>query len=203
MEARIKYSVLLAGIGIIIALLPFDTSESFRLKSDDLLSKSVSDSIYLSVDQVAQMLNKEDSTVQLIDLRSAGQFKECNIPGSINIPFDDLLHPRWEGTFNQRGIKKIFYGNGDQTANIAWTIATGLGYKNNFMMKGGLNEWFKTVMLSQFTGEKISPLENAIFENRFNARKAFTQVNSLPDSLKGSYFKVKEIKQLKLDGGCQ
>jgi 3-mercaptopyruvate sulfurtransferase SseA len=203
MEARIKYSVLLVGIGIIIALLPFDTSESFRLKSNELLSKSFSDSLYLSVDQVAQMLNKEDSTVQLIDLRNAGQFKECNIPGSINIPFDDLLNPRWEGTFNQRRVKKIFYGNGDQTACYAWTIATGLGYKNNFMMKGGLNEWFKTVMLSQFTGDKISPLENAIFENRFNARKAFTQVNSLPDSLKGIYFKAKEIKQLKLDGGCQ
>ena len=203
MEARIKYSVLLVGIGIIIALLPFDTTESFRLKSNELLSKSISDSIYLSVDQVAQMINREDSTVQLIDLRSAGQFKECNIPGSINIPFDDLLDPRWEGTFNQRRVKKIFYGNGDQTANYAWTIATGLGYKNNFMMKGGLNEWFKTVMLSQFAGEKISPLENAIFENRFNARRAFTQVNSLPDSLKGRYFKAKEIKQLKLDGGCQ
>ena len=203
MEARIKYSVLLVGIGMIIALLPFDTSESFRLKSNELFLKSVSDSVRLSVDQVAQMLNKEDSTIQLIDLRSAGQFKECNIPGSINIPFDDLLNPRWEGTFNQRMVKKIFYGNGDQTASYAWTIATGLGYKNNFTMKGGLNEWFKTVMLSQFTGEKISPLENALFENRFNARKAFTQVNSLPDSLKGSYFKAKEIKQLKLDGGCK
>ena len=203
MEARIKYSVLLVGIGMIIALLPFDTSESFRLKSNELLLKSVSDSVRLSVDQVAQMLNKEDSTIQLIDLRSTGQFRECNIPGSINIPFDDLLNPMWEGTFNQRKVKKIFYGNGDQTANYAWTIATGLGYKNNFTMKGGLNEWFKTVMLSQFTGEKISPLENALFENRFNARKAFTQVNSLPDSLKGSYFKAKEIKQLKLDGGCK
>jgi len=203
MEARIKYSVLLVGIGIIIALLPFDTSESFRLKSNELLSKSVSDSIYLSVDQVAQMINREDSTIQLIDLRSAGQFKVCNIPGSINIPFDDLLNPLWEGTFNQKKVKKIFYGNSDQTANYAWTIATGMGYKNNFIMKGGLNEWFKTVMISQFTGEKISPIENAIFENRFNARKAFTQVNSLPDSLKGRYFKAKEIKQLKLDGGCK
>ncbi len=70
-------------------------------------------------------------------------------------------------------------------------------------MKGGLNEWFKTVMLSQFKGEKITPLENALYETRFNARKAFTQINSLPDSLKKQYFKAKEIKQLKLDGGCQ
>ena len=157
----------------------------------------------MSVDQVARMVNKEDSTILLIDLREAVQYKECNIPGSINIPYSDLLNPLWEGTFNQKGIKKIFYGNGDQTANCAWAIVTGLGYKNSFVMKGGLNEWFKTVMLSQFKGEKITPLENALYETRFNARKAFTQINSLPDSLKRQYFKAKEIKQLKLDGGCQ
>lgn len=203
MDERIKYSLLLVGIGIILAFLPFNATDSFLLKSDELLSKSESEENYLSVDQVARMVNKEDSTILLIDLREAGQFKECNIPGSINIPFSDLLNPWWEGTFNQKKIKKIFYGNGDQTANCAWSIVTGLGYKNNFVMKGGLNEWFKTVMLSQFKGEKITPLENALYETRFNARKAFTQINSLPDSLKRQYFKAKEIKQLKLDGGCQ
>ena len=203
MDARIKYSLLLVGIGIILAFLPFNATNSFRLKSDELLSKSESEENYLSVDQVARMVNKEDSTILLIDLREMAQYKECNIPGSINIPFSDLLNPLWEGTFNQKGTKKIFYGNGDQTANYAWAIVTGLGYKNNFVMKGGLNEWFKTVMLSQFKGDKISPLENALYEARFNARKAFTQINSLPDSLKRQYFKAKEIKQLKLDGGCQ
>ena len=203
MDARIKYSLLLVGIGIILAFLPFNATNSFRLKSDELLSKSESEENYLSVDQVARMVNKEDSTILLIDLREMAQYKECNIPGSINIPFSDLLNPLWEGTFNQKGTKKIFYGNGDQTANYAWAIVTGLGYKNNFVMKGGLNEWFKTVMLSQFKGDKISPLENALYEARFNARKAFTQINSLPDSLKKQYFKAKEIKQLKLDGGCQ
>ncbi|MCK9412050.1 MAG: rhodanese-like domain-containing protein [Prolixibacteraceae bacterium] len=203
MDARIKYSLLLVGIGIILAFLPFNASDSFLLKSDELLSKSTSSENSFSVDQVARMVNKEDSTMLLIDLREASQYKECNIPGSLNIPFSDLLNPLWEGTFNQKKVKKIFYGNGDQTANYAWAIATGLGYKNNFVMKGGLNEWFKTVMLSQFKGEKISPIENALYETRFNARKAFTQVNSLPDSLKSRYFKAKDIKQLKLDGGCQ
>jgi hypothetical protein len=33
-------------------------------------------------------------------------------------------------------------------------------------MKGGLNEWFNTVMNSSFTGDKISARENALFETR-------------------------------------
>jgi len=203
MDARIKYSVLLVSIGLIVAFLPFNTAESFRLKSDDLILRSASGEIWLSVDQVARYMNNEDSTVQLIDLRSADQFRECNIPGSINIPYSDLLNPLWEGTISQKEVKKIFYGNGDQTACYAWIITTGLGYKNNYIMQGGLNEWFKTVMLTQFSGQKITPLENALFENRFNARKTFTQINSLPDSLKRQYFNSKRLKQSKLDGGCE
>lgn len=203
MNARITYSVLLVGVGIILAFLPFNAAKSFHLKSNELLSKSVSEDNYFSVDQVARFVNNEDSTVQIIDLRSAEQFKECNIPGSLNIPFDDLLNPLWEQTLNRKEVKNIFYGNGDLTANYAWTIVTGLGYPNNFVMKGGLNEWFETVMFSQFSGEKITPLENARFENRLNARKTFTQMNSLPDSLKTQFFNAKKLKQSKLDGGCE
>ncbi|MDP2338615.1 MAG: rhodanese-like domain-containing protein [Bacteroidota bacterium] len=203
MNARIKYSVLLIGVGIILAFLPFNASLSFRLKPSELLAKLVADESYFSVDQVARFLNNEDSTGQLIDVRSTGQFKECNIPGSINIPFSDFTNPLWEGYLNQKEMKNIYYGNDGQTASYAWAIATGLGYGNNFVMKGGLNEWFKTVMLSQFSGEKITPLENARFENRLNARKVFTQVNSLPDSLKTKYFNAKRLIESKLDGGCE
>lgn len=203
MDARIKYSVLLVGVGIILAFLPFNASNSFRLKADELLNRSVSEEMYFTVDQVARMVNSEDSTVQIIDLRNAEEFKACNIPGSINIPFSDLLNPMWEPVLNQKKVKNILYGNGDQTANYAWTIVTGLDYPNNYVMKGGLNEWFKTVMLSQYSGEKITPAENARFENRLNARKTFTQINSLPDSLKTQFFNAKMLKESKLDGGCE
>ena len=203
MDARIKYSILLVGVGIILAFLPFTASKSFRLKSNELLSKSVSEEMFFSVDQVARFVNGEDSTVQIIDLRDAEEFKVCNIPGSINIPFSDLLNPLWEPVLNQKQVKNILYGNDDQTANYAWTLVTGMGYANNYVMKGGLNEWFKTVMLSQYSGEKITPAENARFENRLNARKTFTQINSLPDSLKTQFFNAKMLKESKLDGGCE
>ncbi|HCY42917.1 MAG TPA: hypothetical protein DHV48_16500 [Prolixibacteraceae bacterium] len=203
MDARIKYSVLLIGVGIILAFLPFNAAQTFQLKADELLSLSVSGDMYFSVDQVARFVNNEDSTVQIIDIRSAEQYRECNIPGSVNIPFSELLNPLWEPTLNQKEIKTIFYGNGDQTANYAWTIVTGMGYSNSYVMKGGLNEWFKTVMLSQYSGEKITPAENARFENRLNARKIFTQINSLPDSLKTRFFDAKRLTQSKLDGGCE
>lgn len=203
MNARIKISVLLVGVGLILAFLPYNAAKSFQLKPNELLSESLNENIYFSVDEVARFINNEDSTIQVIDLRSSKEFLECNIPGSINIPLDDFLNPDWEGYLNQKEVRNIFYGNGNENANIAWTIAAGLGYDNSFVMKGGLNDWFKTVMLSEFKGERITPRENVLFENRLKARKSFTQINSLPDSLKMQFLEAKRLEESQLDGGCE
>lgn len=203
MNARIKISVLLAGVGLILAFLPFNAAKSFQLKPTELLEISLNPDIYFSVDEVARFVNNEDSTIQLIDLRSASEFMESNIPGSINIPFNDLLNPNWEGYLNQDKVRNVYYANGDEKANLAWTIVSGLGYSNSFVMKGGMNEWYLTVMLSEFKGERITPRENALFENRYKARKTFTQINSLPDSLKMQYLEAKRLEESQLDGGCE
>jgi len=202
MNTRIKISVLLAGLGLILAFLPFNASRTFHLSPNELLDQQCKDHGF-TVDEVARFMNAEDSTVQLIDLRSNAEFMECTIPGSINIPLQDLLNPDWEGYLNQSERRNIFYSNGDETATIAWTIVTGLGYENNFVMKGGMNEWYKTVMLSEFEGDRITPRENALFENRYRARRTFTKMNSLPDSLKRQYLEAKRLEESQLDGGCE
>ena len=202
MNARIKITVLLVGLGILLAFMPNPSSKKFKLKTDELIAKSSSPEIYFSVDEIARFMNNEDSTVQLIDLRSAEEFRKCNIPGSVNIPFNDLLNPNSTGYFNQKNVRTIFYGNSDKNANAAWTITTGLGYENCFVMKGGMNEWFKTIMLTNFEGERITPRENALFENRYKARDIFNQINNLPDSLKTRYFDAKRLQKTQLDGGC-
>jgi 3-mercaptopyruvate sulfurtransferase SseA len=202
MNARIKITVLLVGLGILLAFMPNPSSKTFKLKPDELLAKSATNEIYFSVDEVARFVNSEDSTIQLIDLRSAEEFRKCNIPGSVNIPFEELLNQNYAVYLNQKNVSIVFYGNGDQLANMAWTIATGLGYENSFVIKGGLNEWYKTVMLTRFEGETITPRENALFENRYKVRDIFNQINSLPDSLKTKFFDAKRLQQKKLDGGC-
>ncbi|MCK3683557.1 rhodanese-like domain-containing protein [Maribellus sp. YY47] len=203
MTPRLNIAILLLGLGTILAFLPYNPSKTFRLQPDELLAMSLNDESYLSVDQVARFINNEDTSIQLIDLRTDAEFMECNIPGSINIPFNDLLNPDWEGYLNQKKVKNIFYSNDDQNASLAWTIVSGLGYENNFMMRGGMNEWFRTVMLSKFEGEHISARENVLFENRLKARRTFTQINSLPDSLKRQYLEAKRLEESQLDGGCE
>jgi rhodanese-related sulfurtransferase len=203
MNAREKLSAILLSLGLILALLPLSSNRSFLTKPGKLLEEALDQNTYLSADQVARFVASEDNTVQLIDVRSRGEFRNFTIPGSINIPYDEFLNDDPERYLNNRKIKYIFYSNGDLYSNYALIIARGLKYNNTYVMKGGLNVWFNTVMNSSFTGERISARENAIFESRTRAKNMFTEINSLPDSLKQKFIDSRHLDSKKLDGGCE
>jgi rhodanese-related sulfurtransferase len=203
MNIRAKFSVVLLCLGFILALLPLSGNNSLIVKPRNLLSEILDKNTYYSVDQVARFIVEEDSSVQIIDLRTPSEFGTANIPGSINIPYMTLLDRNPGSLLNNDKTRNIFYSNGDFESNYALTISRGLNLNNTYVMKGGLNEWFNTVMNSSFTGEKITARENALFETRTRAKKMFTEINSLPDSLKVKFFQTKHLTAKKLDGGCE
>ncbi len=202
MNTRQILTTILFLLGLILAFLPLSGNYSFHGKPGKLLVATLDENTSCTPDQVARFVVTEDSTVQLVDLRTADEFESFSIPGAINIPYSSMLSLNLE-SYLDRDVKNIFYANGDYLANYALVLARGLGFKNNMVMKGGLNEWYRTVMNSEFTGERISARENALFETRRKARKMFTELNSLPDSLKVKYRESKEIERKKLDGGCE
>jgi rhodanese-related sulfurtransferase len=203
MNPREKISIVLLSIGIILALLPLSGSRSFTVKPQKLLTEVLDEDTWITVDQVAKFIVTEDSSVVLIDLREPDEFRKMNIPGSVNIPYDKLLEKDPSGYLKNGSVKNIFYSNGDLESNYALAITRGLNLKNTYVMRGGLNEWFSTVMNSTFTGERISARENALFEARTRAKKMFTEINSLPESEKLKFFESKHLEAKKLDGGCE
>jgi rhodanese-related sulfurtransferase len=202
MNTREKYTVVLLSLGFILAFLPLPGNRSFTVRPQKVLTGILDINSYLTVDQVAKYIVSEDSTVQIIDLRSPEEFKTASLPGALNIPYNQLLE-RDPSAFLVTGKNKnIFYSNGDLDANYAVVLAMGLGFDNSFVMKGGMNEWYGTVVNSSFKGERISARENALFETRTVARRMFTEINSLPDSLKMKFMKSNKNSAKKLDGGC-
>lgn len=203
MNTREKYSTGLLFLGLILALLPLSSNISFTAKPHKLLSVVTDEKTYFTVDQVAKFVVSEDSMVQIIDLRSPEEFRSFNIPGSINIPYKEFLNSDPGSILNNGNLRYIFYSNGDFDSNYALVFAKGTNLNNVYVMKGGLNEWFNSVMNSSFSGERISARENALFETRTRAKKMFTEINSLPDSLKTKFVESKHIAAKKLDGGCE
>lgn len=203
MNIRGKFSIILFSAGLILVIFQLTGNISFTVKPATLITGLKDVDSYYTVDQVARIVVSEEPGFQIIDLRKAEEFSLFNIPGSVNIPYRDFVNMDPSAFLSNKKLKTIFYSNGDFDSNYALVFARGLKYNNVYVMKGGLNEWFKTVMNSSFTGERITARENALYEARFRAKKIFTEINSLPDSLKLKFFESKHLAAKKLDGGCE
>jgi rhodanese-related sulfurtransferase len=203
MYIREKLSAILLILGLIQALLPLRSTRSFNVSRDRLVNEVLDNNTFLTVDQVARMIVNEDPAIRLIDLRKPEEYFKFSIPGSVNVSWKEFTGKDPSSFLGEGDTKNIFYSNGDLNSNYAVVFEAGLGYGNCFAMKGGMNEWIKTVMNTKFTGEKISARENAVFEARTRAARLFTEMNSLPDSLKIKYLNSKKFNPKKLDGGCE
>lgn len=186
-----------------MVILPGVGRYSFITKQDTLVENIFKDEFTFDVDQVASFLVAEDSSVQLIDLRPELEFAEFNIPGSFNIPFSHFFSTKPETWLHNSSIKYIFYSDSDIYSNQALALAHGLGYSNCYVMNGGLNTWFELIMNSSFSGERITARQNRLFETRSRAKRFFTEINSLPDSLKIKYAESRRQAERDLDGGCE
>lgn len=101
---------------------------------------------YISTDLLADRLVNQDPTVLLIDTRPAIEFNNFALPNAINIPLKDLLKDELNGYLDQDLYDVVLYSNDNFYADEAWMIGNRLGYKNLYVLKGGLNEWFNTII---------------------------------------------------------
>jgi rhodanese-related sulfurtransferase len=203
MNIRKEFSVLLLLLSLILALLPLSANRSFTAKPNKLLSDVLNKDASFTVDQVAEFIIREDNTVQLIDLRSPEEFRKQAIPGAVNIPYPEFVTKDPEIWLGNKNVRNIFYSAGDIESDYALVYARGLGYDNSYVMAGGVREWIRSVMETKFTGARITARENALFETRRRAGEMFTELNSLPDSLKMKFLESKKFSAKKLDGGCE
>ena len=203
MKMRKEVSLLLVSLGIILALLPLTANRSFTGKPAGLLAEVLDDEATLPVDRVAEFIVREEKNFQVIDLRPSSEYGKQALPGAINVPYPEFIKSDPEIWLGNREIRTVFCSDGNNEADYAMVYARGLGYKNCYVMAGGMKEWVSTVMETKFTGERITARENALFETRRRAGELFTGYNSMPDSLRMKYLESKKFSAKKLDGGCE
>lgn len=203
MNTRVNITMCLLGLGLILALLPYKGAKSLSGKPADLLIGITSDETFLTPDQVARMIVSNDSSLRLIDVRPQEEYNASTLPGALNLPYTEFINKDLSVYLGKGDAMNVFFSNGDIDAGYALVLARGLKYDNVYIMKGGMNEWYNTIMNTKFEGERISARENALFETRTRAKRLFTEMNSLPDSLKAQLLAAKQLEATKLDGGCE
>lgn len=196
--------VLLLILAVGLLFLP-ESNRSEKVTPELLFQKINSTSRFLSPDHVAEKLINEDPSIFLIDVRSGDQYADYSLPGAFNIPLDEMAMPDWEDYFSQDGVDVVLFSNSDLHAEQAWIIASRLGYENLYVLKGGLNQWFKDIMQPTAPAETASTAEFDLYSFRKAARQHFgggAVIESGSDQPKQEVTVVKRKKKVVAEGGC-
>lgn len=197
-------SVLLVGLGIIMAFLPAK-KYAVQISPENLLLELTDDTRFVSTDEVALYLIEADPQVQLIDVRSPEEFETFSLPGAVNVPMDSLFNPNFEPYVDQVGMKTILYSNGSVYASQAWMLYRRKAYPNIYIMKGGLNEWVETILRPKEPAATSPKEAFDLYDTRVAASQFFGGGSALPESSaakSGNMPVVKRTKKKAAKGGC-
>lgn len=204
MSTRIILSIVLVCLGLVAAILPDKKNNSNELDAKEMLQELELKTYIVSVDEMADALINKDPSYLLIDLRTPEAFKQFSLPGAINIPFDSLFEVKWQPYIDQIARKNVFYSNGTTLSSEAWTLTRQKGYKNNYILEGGLNNWFSTIMEPTPPASTQDNEAMALYKKRLGARQFFTggSVSPSADNNAAALPPVPAKKRKMVAGGC-
>ena len=203
-----KYTIL-AVLLIVLALGLVILPKKKELKETDpkvLLSAITEKSRFLSADQVTHRIIEKDPTLMLIDIRQANQFKAFALPGAINIQPESLLTAATMELLNQPGKDKVLYANSDLPAEKAWLIGTRYSINRLYILKGGLNEWYNTIIKPADAPSTASSADLDLLSFRNAARQYFTGAGQTSETTSAKapvkINVVRKAPEAKSGGGC-
>ena len=134
--------IVLAG-GLVV-LPKFEKQEG--IEPEKLLADAISPERYISTDELADRMINQDPSLLLIDLIAEEDYNKYALPNAVNIPLNNLLDEEFEGYLDQIEYDVVLYSNDNFKADQAWILCKRLDYKNLHVLKGGINEWFSTII---------------------------------------------------------
>ncbi|MCB9059326.1 MAG: rhodanese-like domain-containing protein [Calditrichae bacterium] len=127
-------------LAVILSFAPVDQVAVKPFSEEELVHQLNNKSNYVQADQLAHMIIDKEPGFQVIDIRPKEDYQKYHIPGSVNIPLDEL--------FNNKGNEliipsymKILVSNGNTKAGQAWLLMRSKGYNETYVLHGGMNYW--------------------------------------------------------------
>jgi rhodanese-related sulfurtransferase len=141
---QILAAILILLAGGLVLLPKYQKHEG--IKPEELLSNTISPERYMTTDRLAHIIINQDPSFILIDVRDEKSFESYSLPNAINIPLKNLLNEENIGYLNQNQFDVVLFSNDHFYADQAWILCNRLGYKNMRVLKGGINEWYATII---------------------------------------------------------
>ncbi len=179
------------------------------IDTKELLSNTFSNERYISTDELANNIVNQDPSFILIDVRDSISFKKNSLPNAINIPLKKILNEEASAYLDQDQFDVVLYSNTNFYADQAWMLCNRLGYKNLRVLKGGINEWFHTIINPTKPTENMPATAFELYSFRKAASMYFgvAYLDAIPKKVVKKVVRkkvktVKKKKKKKPEGGC-
>lgn len=152
-KLSVRYPLLFAFIlSIIILFLPGQRhSYSNEITRKDLAAAILSTERYIPVEKVAHTLVHDVRDLHLVDVRSASNFNTFHLPGAVNLPVETILDKSSEEQLTKPEKTTVLYANSSDKADMAWFFVSREGFRNIYVMEGGLNQMYENIFGSYDT----------------------------------------------------
>ncbi len=199
--------IILVGLllGAFWLLFTTDNNQKPELSPGNLYQKMVENTRYFSPEEIAHKIISKDPSLQLIDVRGDKFYNKFTLMGAIDIPLKDILKSENLDYFDQDVYQTVLFSNGTSDADVAWQLMTRLGYKNVYVMKGGLNAWVEEILDPKEHSVVWDRIDNEMYQYRKGASQFFggkADVPSGDDAVAKPKKKVKKRKKKEVEGGC-
>lgn len=165
---------LLLVLSLFIAFTSVDRNNTNEISPDELHQKIIQKTRYYTPEDVAHHIISQDPSLQLIDVRDEVFYNKFTLKGAINIPLKDFLKPENLNYLDQSTYKTIIFSNGSADADVAWMLATRLGYTNVYVMRGGLNAWVEQILSPREHSVIWDRVDDQMYQYRKGASEFFT-----------------------------
>jgi rhodanese-related sulfurtransferase len=125
---------------------------------------------------------------QFVDIRPSDLYALGHIQNAINLPLRQLLDGESISTlkkFLAGGKDVVLYGSDELQATAPWLLLQQLGYKNVFLLRGGMSATGELkgtdassaeAMLQEMKALKVKPIEKSTAETNIEKKKADTVI---------------------------
>ena len=154
------------SLGLILAFVPKEAMKSEKVSQKQIISELKEKAYFITADALAAMLVEKDPTVKLVDVRDAFEFQKYSLPNATNLNIENIVSDEWSEFMNQDKYTIVIYSNGNVDAVEAWMLCRMKGYENIFVLQGGLNNWYETILNPQKPASTMADEELAKYEFR-------------------------------------
>lgn len=193
------------GLGVFLAFSGVKQREYYETKPDQLFLDLIESTRYFTVEEVAQKIISQDPSIQLVDVRDSVSYHKFTLSGAINMPLEEILMPENSVYLDQKVYKTIFFSNGSSDADIAWMICNRMGYKNTYVMLGGLNTWVEHILEPKDHSVIWDKVDDQMYQYRKGASIYFggkaIDVEDAGEQIKAKKPMIKRKKK-EVEGGC-